>query len=908
MIDILSTLLLGLGSDRAGAGIGAAFEKLQKDREALGAFQNEHIERAVRRAALRATKACIEQAVEEAGGASKLITPLKEGRFRPDWAAGQSGYYPADKAIEKINTEIKELYHSTTPGALKQPFLRSQDVIRAALDGFPNVKGSKAVSSIVSAMCNETIASGEWDGEPDGLRAVFESEENGFLHHLKEAIHREIKDPNAPEFGKIYNILSLRQIETGVAGLAKSNTKLEKKTDSIIEAVEAIGEQVHTDRIIQAREAIRRERRELGQRSTFERQSLPLVTRNRAKETLNTALLQAPEDPVVLVFGSDLERWDGDAKKALEYSDKAIKTNPEDVEAWLTRGAAQQRLALGPETALNDTNSVDTELLNKALASFEKATSMDKRNAATHLYKGLALHYLNRSNDALDCFDKAIELDSSLIHAYQSKAYVLTKNGNTDSALRTIQTASELFPNDADTWSYYGWIAGPTDQRTALDCYERALAIRPLSPNAWIGKGTELGNLDRNEEALAALEKAITLNPNSALAWTNKGWVLEKLSRSDDALEAQRKAVSIEPELAEAWANLGSTLFNLKRRQEALEAFETSLKWRPDDAFVWCEKALVLSKLEQHGEALRALEKSIELDETHALAWSRKATALADLDQFENALSAGAKAVELEPGNAMFWFNHGSTLARMDRFSDAAEAFEQATELDPDDYQGWQYRSRALGQIGRFEESLAVAEKAIVLKTDEALSWNLKGRALGELGRLSEAVKFFQRACSLDSSNEFFWRNLGLTQMGIREFSDALESLKKANDINADDANVMVAMGEAYGNTGDFQNALSSFENAISLGMDNANTWTSVARALGALGKMQASIEASERAIAHDPEHAGAWNNKGVSFEALKKYSDAVHCFEKAIALAPQFEMAHRNRERVIQTMKQLDI
>jgi len=693
---------------------------------------------------------------------------------------------------------------------------------------------------------------------------------------------------------------ALGQVRQDIAETNQTTKRIEQETNKISETVDAL-------RVDKAREIVRSARSEIGQRPSFERQSLPTQMRNLANEAVSSALLQAPEDPVVLVLSSDLNRWDGDAEKALKYARKAIEGDPTDVSAWIAQGAAQLKLSLGAKSTSNSAVSINADMLNQTLASFEKVIVLDEWNASAHAYRGVTLHYLNSVDEALICLDKAIELDASLSHAYQSKAYVLAKQGDMALAVQTIQFASELFSDDPDVWSYYGWIVGHNDNETALSCYERTLALRPLSPRAWIGKATELGNLGRDAEALAAFERAISLNPNSALSWTNKGWVLEKLDRNEDALLAQEKAVRLEPQFSEAWSNLGATFFNLQRIEEAVDAFEKALELRPEDAFAWCEMALALSKLNRHGDALAALEKSIELDDAQALAWSRISNALADLDRLEDALEAGAKAVDLEPESAVFWFNHGSTLARMNRFSNALEAFERATEFDPEDYQGWQYRSRVLGNLGRFEESLLMAENAIQLNDEEAFSWNLKGRALGELGRLAEAVEFFERACSLDPSNEFFWRNLGLTQMGLSAFSDALESLKRADEINPNDANVKAAMGEAYGNTGNFERAYASFKDAISLGIDNANTWTSAARALGALGRMKDSIEASERALAHDPEHAGAWNNKGMSLEALEQYAEAIECFEEALRCAPQFEMAQRNRDRVIQALGEAD-
>jgi len=235
LIDVISTILIGLCSDRGGAGIGAVFANFQKQREALGAYQNEHIARAVRRAALRAAKGCVERAVERAGGADQLVLPLKEGQYRPDWASGQPNYFPADQAIHKINDEIKALYRKETEGSQQELFHDLREVVGNALDGFPAIEESTAVQVVSQVMYSEILTLGEWDGEPDELRDAFFDENQGFLFAFKDAIHREIKDPQSSEFGKIYNALTLRAIEGGVE-------KLDEKLDTVIGSVQSFHE------------------------------------------------------------------------------------------------------------------------------------------------------------------------------------------------------------------------------------------------------------------------------------------------------------------------------------------------------------------------------------------------------------------------------------------------------------------------------------------------------------------------------------------------------------------------------------------------------------------------------------------------------------------------------------------
>ncbi|NOR78583.1 MAG: tetratricopeptide repeat protein, partial [Methanophagales archaeon] len=59
---------------------------------------------------------------------------------------------------------------------------------------------------------------------------------------------------------------------------------------------------------------------------------------------------------------------------------------------------------------------------------------------------------------------------------------------------------------------------------------------------AWFSKGFERGKLERHEEAIECYDKAIELKPNYEEAWYNKGVMLEKLGRKKEAKLCFQKA------------------------------------------------------------------------------------------------------------------------------------------------------------------------------------------------------------------------------------------------------------------------------------------------------------------------------------------------------------------------------
>ena len=71
--------------------------------------------------------------------------------------------------------------------------------------------------------------------------------------------------------------------------------------------------------------------------------------------------------------------------------------------------------------------------------------------------------------------------------------------------------------------------------------------------------GSELTELYRYKDALAAYERAIAVKPDYAKAWRNKSYALMDLYRYEDSLAAINRAIEIEPDSS---ASVGSANFD----------------------------------------------------------------------------------------------------------------------------------------------------------------------------------------------------------------------------------------------------------------------------------------------------------------------------------------------------------
>jgi Flp pilus assembly protein TadD len=126
-------------------------------------------------------------------------------------------------------------------------------------------------------------------------------------------------------------------------------------------------------------------------------------------------------------------------------------------------------------------------------------------------------------------------------------------------------------------------------------------------------KGAELSDQGRHSVAITYFDRAIAIDPNDGTSWSIKGFVLNKQGKYSDAITCFDKAIELDPKVQLNWANKGRSLFNLGRYSESIICFDEAISLNSKDAYTWHYKGLALEKLERYTEAQQCFDKAKEL-------------------------------------------------------------------------------------------------------------------------------------------------------------------------------------------------------------------------------------------------------------------------------------------------------
>ncbi|MDF0554882.1 tetratricopeptide repeat-containing serine protease family protein [Kamptonema sp. UHCC 0994] len=273
----------------------------------------------------------------------------------------------------------------------------------------------------------------------------------------------------------------------------------------------------------------------------------------------------------------------------------------------------------GIKLSLKVENSPPLELTQQESRSIEPflqaSTIAGSYNAVDWSNRGNELYRLERFEEALLAFDKAIKINSDFYPAWYGRGNVLSSMERYREAIAAYDRATKIKPDFHLAWRDRGALLAFLKQdREALASFDKAIQFKPDDYVAWYIRGDLLaGNLQRYEDAIASYDKAIKIKPDFAPAWTGRGEALYDLRRYQDAIASLDKAIQIDPKQGEAWTLKGTLLLELERYSEALLAYDRSIAIAPDNYQLWMLRAAALVGLKRESEARKSAQQALKL-------------------------------------------------------------------------------------------------------------------------------------------------------------------------------------------------------------------------------------------------------------------------------------------------------
>jgi tetratricopeptide (TPR) repeat protein len=464
----------------------------------------------------------------------------------------------------------------------------------------------------------------------------------------------------------------------------------------------------------------------------------------------------------------------GDLDRALWDYDHALEMEPENPFAHRGRGLAY--LGLGDGYGERGLADKAEESYQHALEASERAVEALADDPWVHWQRGLALHALERYDEAVQAFEQVLAYpdaqDPELsVTLYGEMGEALRLWGHADDsqaklreALQAFDRALALAPDTYDrTWLL--WSRGLT--LSVLEGYDEAVLAfdqalgqpggkHPGPAAALYGQlgealrawGRALDVPAKLEEAVCAFDKAIQVDPDSSdLTWIldAKGRALLALKHYDEAMSAFEQAVQCDANCAWAYIGQGKVHYFQERFQDAQQVFEQLLELDadPDMCGPWAQagRGLALEKLRDLGGAEEAYGEALgSRQDTEA--YLERARIFQDFQAYSRAEADLGKAIELASG--------AYEQAGRDAEPDTAEALASAL-AEAQNSLAWMYVDKQ-PTTDHLNKAVVLAKGAVDLEKTGPVQGNYLdtvGWAYYKLGCYEEALAYLEEAHAL---------------------------------------------------------------------------------------------------------------------------------------------------------------
>ena len=237
----------------------------------------------------------------------------------------------------------------------------------------------------------------------------------------------------------------------------------------------------------------------------------------------------------------------------------------------------------------------------------------------------------------------------------------------------------------------------------AIDCYHRALTIRPGDARTLYNYGNALFGAGQFDAAIAVYRQGVAADPDYAEIHSNLGTALRAAGKLEEATDCYRRAIELRPSFTDAHNNLGRTLCLLDRAEEAVQCHRQAIALSPNDADSLIDLGNALTMTEQLDEACEHYRHALRLRPDAPTAVSGLGIALSMSYRHDEAVVWLERAVAISPsGPARMAL--GNALIYLNRHAEALSQFREARALLPDSPELTQNEGFALLATGAWKE------------------------------------------------------------------------------------------------------------------------------------------------------------------------------------------------------------
>jgi Flp pilus assembly protein TadD len=318
--------------------------------------------------------------------------------------------------------------------------------------------------------------------------------------------------------------------------------------------------------------------------------------------------------------------------------------------------------------------------LSGAIGIAQEVVASDPSNP--HFLEQLGDYYVyaNRSQDALEAFDRVIALKPQDADAWSKRGYALQQLDRKEEAIASYEEALTADPRHRSS-RHNRWGLLLLLGRASQVAEEAAVALKRDGADAearWASIRARLA-MGEAEDLIPELELAVRESPRDGSLKMELAMLLELRGDQKRAETLYREVMASDPAHSLAPIRLARLLIGAGRHSEAKRLLEGADRLRRDATFLRLLAEARLGAGDATGAA-EALNEALRLAPGRAEIWSALGTLQLQHGDSQGALRSLREAVALDPRDASAWRAMAEAHERLGQSGPAAQARERARQ------------------------------------------------------------------------------------------------------------------------------------------------------------------------------------------------------------------------------------
>src|SRR5579862_319719 len=407
----------------------------------------------------------------------------------------------------------------------------------------------------------------------------------------------------------------------------------------------------------------------------------------------------------------------------------------------------------------------------------------------------------------------------------------------------------------------------------AIECYERALKIRPEWPEGWWYLGTLYADVGRFNEAIPVFRKLTEANPKLGPAWASLGLSEFELKDYQNSLLHLQKAQDLGfkevPYLENVATYHLALLLNLSGEFEDAFGLMAS-QFGKEELAQQTRVALAMSLLR-----IPLLPEQLDPSKDALIADAGETAELLVTSNFAEAFQTFQQMLKDYPKTPFLHYAYGSALDFNSRYDEAERELREETRVTPQSALPYMRLAAIALKTHRPTDAEPLAERAVELWPQSATAHKILAKILGELGKTESAQQETASAQKLepekpivDSETSAFYAN---HLVPVEVFTSKM----KTDAIASGSFEELNAKAIAAAEAGRTEEAIGHYQNALKLQPDWDEGWSQLGTLFYIGGRHADAISALKNSIGIKPQRAEAWVFLGLCEFETKEYRNA---------------------------------